>query len=61
VVTMKSEKTVLRLNIKKTASGTSYVPSLSMKDLEALNEKHRHCHFPRKWRLASDGSALILE
>jgi len=58
---MKSEKTVLRLNIKKTASGTSYVPSLSMKDLEALNEKHRHCHFPRKWRLALDGSALILE
>jgi len=59
VVTM--EKTVLRLNIKKTASGTYYVSSLSMRDLESLNEKHGHCCFPRRWRLALDGSALILE
>jgi len=61
VVTTKIEKAVLRLSIKKTGSGTSYVPSLSMKDLEALDEKHRRCRFPRKWRLSLDGSALILE
>jgi hypothetical protein len=61
VVTMKVEKTVLRLNIKKTGSGTYYVPSLSMKNLKMLNEKHKCCHFPRKWRLALDGSALVLE
>ncbi len=60
MATMKSEKAVLRLNIKKTRSGTYYVPSVSMKDLEALNEKHKRCSFPRKWRLSSDGSALIL-
>ena len=61
MVTTKVEKTVLRLNIKKTGSGTYYVPSLSMKNLKALNEKHKFCHFPRKWRLALDGSALVLE
>jgi len=60
-VAMKSEETVLRLDIKKTGSGTSYVPSLSMKSLKALDEKHKRCSFPRKWRLTLDGSALILE
>lgn len=58
---MKGEKAVLRLNIKKTGSGTYYVPSLSVRDLKALDEKHKRCHFPRKWRLVLDGSALILE
>lgn len=57
---MKREKTVLRLDIRKTGSGTYYIPSLSMKSLKALDEKHKRCSFPRKWRLSSDGSALIL-
>jgi len=61
VVTMKSDVTVLRLNIKKSSSGTSYIPSLSVRDLRALDELHKRCHYPRKWRLALDGSALILE
>ncbi len=59
-VALKREHTVLRLAIKKTASGTYYIPSLSMKRLKALDAQHKRCCFPRKWRLSSDGSALIL-
>jgi len=58
---MEDKVAVLRLNIKKSSSGTFYIPSLSMRVLLALDELHRHCHYPRRWRLALDRSALILE
>ena len=46
----------LRLKIGKTASGTYYIPSLSIKKLRGLSKQHK-----RRWSLSNDGETLIIE
>ena len=44
------------LKISKTASGTYYIPSLSIKKLKQLST----CYL-RRWRISKNGKTLILE
>ena len=46
----------MRLKIRKSKSGTYYVPSLSIKDLRKLSKKNR-----RRWELTKDEKSIILE
>jgi len=46
----------LRLKIRKTASGTYYIPSLSIKQLRNLSKTHK-----RRWRITQNEKTLILE
>ena len=46
----------LRLKIGKTASGTYYIPSLSIKKLRELSKQHK-----RRWSLSNDGETIILK
>ena len=46
----------IRLKIRKTESGTYYIPSLSSKKLKELSKKNK-----RRWSLSKNGENLILE
>jgi chorismate-pyruvate lyase len=46
----------MRLKIRKTASGTYYIPSLSIKQLRALSKTYK-----RRWRISKNEQTLILE
>ena len=46
----------MRLKIRKTKSGTYYIPSISTRELNKLAEKPR-----RRWSLSKDGENLYLE
>jgi len=46
----------MRLKIRKTASGTYYIPSLSIKQLRTLSKTHK-----RRWRITKNEKTLILE
>ena len=46
----------MRLKIRKTKSGTYYIPSISIRELRKLAEKNR-----RKWNLSKDEENLYLE
>ena len=41
---------MIRLKIRKTKSGTYYIPSLSIKQLQKLSKKHK-----RRWALSKNG------
>jgi len=45
----------MRLKLRKTKSGTYYVPSLSFLELKRLASKQR-----RTWELTRDGQSIIL-
>jgi len=47
----------LRLKIRKTASGTYYIPSLSIKQLRQLNELKNK----RRWEISKNGMNIYLE
>ena len=47
---------MMRLKIRKTKSGTYYIPSLSIKQLQKLSKKQK-----RRWTLSKNGENLILE
>lgn len=46
----------MRLKIRKTASGTYYIPSLSIKQLKAMSTNQK-----RRWTLSKDQQNLYLE
>ena len=46
----------MRLKIRKTASGTYYIPSLSIKQLRDMSTKQK-----RRWTLNKDQKNLYLE
>jgi hypothetical protein len=46
----------LRLKIRKTASGTYYIPSLSKKQLRTLSKTYK-----RRWKISKNEQTLILE
>lgn len=46
----------LRLKIRKTKSGTYYIPSLSIKQLRTLSKTHK-----RRWRITKNEKTLVLE
>ena len=46
----------MRLKIRKTKSGTYYIPSISIRELNKLAEKPR-----RRWSLSKDRENLYLE
>lgn len=46
----------MRLKLRKTNSGTYYVPSLSLLELKRLASLRN-----RKWSLSKDGLSIILE
>jgi len=46
----------MRLKIRKTASGTYYIPSISIKKLRDMSTKQK-----RRWTLSKDQRNLILE
>jgi len=46
----------MRLKIRKTKSGTYYIPSLSIKELKRLAEKEK-----RRWYLSKDGKNIYLD
>ena len=47
---------MMRLKIRKTKSGTYYIPSLSIKQLQKLSKKQK-----RRWTLSKNGENLIIE
>jgi len=46
----------MRLKIRKTVSGTYYIPRLSIKQLRTLSKKRK-----RRWRISKNEKTLILE
>jgi hypothetical protein len=46
----------MRLKIRKTKSGTYYIPSLSIKELRRLSKMNK-----RKWELSKDGKNIYLD
>ena len=46
----------MRLKIRKTKSGTYYIPSLSIKELRTLSKKQK-----RRWTLSKNEQNLIIE
>ena len=46
----------MRLKIRKTKSGTYYIPSLSIRELRELSKKQR-----RRWSLSKDEKSLFIE
>jgi len=46
----------MRLKIRKTASGTYYIPSLSIKQLRTLSKTHK-----RRWRISKNEKTLTPE
>ena len=46
----------MRLKIRKTASGTYYIPSLSIKQLRILSKAYK-----RRWRISKNEQTLILD
>jgi len=46
----------LRLKIRKSKSGTYYIPSISIKQLRTLSKTNK-----RRWRLTKNEKTLVLE
>ena len=47
---------IIRLKIRKTASGTYYIPSISIRQLRELSKLNR-----KRWSLSKDGLNLLIE
>jgi hypothetical protein len=52
----KTPSDLMRLKIRKTKSGTYYIPSLSIRELKRLAKKDR-----RRWELSKDGKNIYLD
>ena len=46
----------MRLKIRKTKSGTYYIPSISIRELRDLSKKNK-----RRWSLSNDEKNIYLE